>query len=52
MNNIQVPRQYIEKCKQDASSNDSRAGRIVKLMELKEEGIITDEKYEKQMSKL
>jgi hypothetical protein len=51
-NNIQVPRQYLEKCKQDAICDDSRAGRIVKLMELKEEGKLTEEEYEKRMSKL
>lgn len=51
-NNIQVPRQYLEKCKQDAICDDSRAGRIVKLMELKEDGKITEEEYEKQISNL
>lgn len=49
---VPIPSQFIEKSIQDSVQDDSRAGKIIKLMELKDEGKLTEEEYEEQISKL
>ena len=51
-NGVLIPSQFIEKSIQDSVQDDSRAGKIIKLMELKDEGKLTEEEYEEQISKL
>ena len=51
-NGVSIPSQFIEKSIQDSVQDDSRAGKIIKLMELKDEGKLTEEEYEEQISKL
>lgn len=51
-NGVSIPSQFLEKSIQDSVQDDSRAGKIIKLMELKEEGKLTEEEYEEQISKL
>lgn len=51
-NGVSIPSQFLEKSIQDSVQDDSRAGKIIKLMELKDEGKLTEEEYEEQMSKL
>ena len=51
-NGVSTPSQFIEKSIQDSVQDDSRAGKIIKLMELKDEGKLTEEEYEEQISKL
>lgn len=51
-NGVSIPSQFIEKSIQDSVQDDSRAGKIIKLMELKDEGELTEEEYEEQISKL
>ena len=51
-NGVSIPSQFIEKSIQDSAQDDSRAGKIIKLMELKDEGKLTEEEYEEQISKL
>lgn len=51
-NGVSIPSQFIEKSIQDSVQDDSRAGKIIKLMELKDEGKLTEEEYEDQISKL
>lgn len=49
---VPIPSQFIEKSIQDSVQDDSRAGKIIKLMELRDEGKLTEDEYEEQMSKL
>ena len=49
---VPIPSQFIEKSIQDFVQDDSRAGKIIKLMELRDEGKLTEDEYEEQMSKL
>ncbi len=49
---VPIPSQFIEKSIQDSVQDDSRAGKIIKLMELRDEGKLTEEEYEEQISKL
>jgi Ni,Fe-hydrogenase I large subunit len=49
-NGVSIPSQFIEKSIQDSVQDDSRAGKIIKLMELKDEGKLTEEEYEEQIS--
>lgn len=49
---IPVPHHFIEKSIQDTVQDGSRTGKIIKLLELKDEGKITDEEFEEQISKL
>lgn len=51
-NGVSIPSQFLEKSIQDSVQDDSRAGKIIKLMELKDEGKLTEEEYEEQMSKI
>lgn len=51
-NGVPIPSQFIEKSIQDTVQDDSRAGKIIKLMELRDEGKLTEDEYEEQMSKL
>jgi hypothetical protein len=51
-NGVLIPSQFIEKSIQDSVQDDSRAGKIIKLMELKDEGKLTEEEYEEQISQL
>lgn len=51
-NGVPIPSQFIEKSIQDSVQDDSRAGKIIKLMELRDEGKLTEEEYEEQISKL
>lgn len=51
-NRIPVPGQFIEESIREASQDDSRAGKIIKLMELKDGGKLSDEEYEEKLSKM